>query len=645
MPNLPNRIFSASIIIALFAVCILAYYPGLSGSFLLDDFANLDKLGIFNGVRNFDTFIKFVGNGIGGPTGRPLSLLSFLLNGNNWPTDPFPFKVTNVVLHSLNGFLLFLLCRLLFLSFNLEPQQAFVAALIATSFWLLHPFFVSTVLYVVQRMAMLSAFFSIAGLWLYCKGRLLVADNSRRGYVYMSLALGLGTLLAILSKENGVLLPLLAACVELCVFKHPNSIVKPLNRYWVWIFLLLPSLGVLAILIHDINPYTFTHPFGNRNFNLPERLLTESRIVTGYLYDLLIPKMSYPGLLFENIEVSRSILQPVQTAFCVLFILALFAAALGLRKRFPFFALAALFFLAGHVLESTSLGLELYFEHRNYLPAIFLFMPAGYFFVTQKNQLIKAIIVVILAVCPIFTYQLSTLWGNELALSLFWAKQNPTSSRAQRTAALTLENKGNGLAALQLLSQAKMNIPESLDLHWHWLMLKCTLQEVSADDFTELKRVSKDIPFNSYHFNMLKATIDTMLAPSCKGLNSDNALELLDILETNPGTLSNHGLLFQPHHLKGQVFAVTHRPKEALTEYKTVLNLTQNVEHGLVQVGVLATNSYFQEALEHLDDVEKVLSGQAKPTQTLFKTKLDYKAEIARIRQNLLDDIKSQQNK
>ncbi len=638
-------LYGLTTFILITTVCLLVYCPGLQGGFLFDDFGNLDKLGDYNGVRNIDTFIKFVGNGIAGPTGRPLSLLSFLLNGNNWPTDPFPFKLTNVVLHGLSGFFLFLLCRLLFLSFNLKPQQAFVAALIATSFWLLHPFFVSTVLYVVQRMAMLSAFFSIAGLWLYCKGRLLITDNNRRGYDYMSLALGLGALLAILSKENGILLPLLAACVELCVFKHPNSIVKPLNRYWVWIFLVLPSLGVLAVLIHDINPYTFTHPFGNRNFNLPERLLTESRIVTGYLYNLLIPKMSYPGLLFENIEVSRSLFQPIQTVFCVLFITALFSSAWFLRNRFPFFAMAVLFFLAGHVLESTSLGLELYFEHRNYLPAIFLFMPAGYFFVTQKNQLIKAIIVIILAVCPLFTYQLSTLWGNELALSLFWAKQNPTSSRAQRTAALTLENKGNGLAALQLLGQAKINIPESLDLHWHWLMLKCTLQDVAADDFGEIKRVSKDIPFNPYHYNMLKATIDTMLNQSCIGLNSGNALELLDILETNPGILSDHGLLFQPHHLKGQVFAVTHRSKEALTEYKTVLNLTQNVEHGLVQVGVLATNGYFQEALEHLNDVEKVLNGQAKSTQTLFKTKLDYQAEIARLKQNLLDDIKAQQIK
>lgn len=626
------------IVYTTFFICI--YSPGFQGSFLLDDFANLDKIGKYNGVRNLDTFIKFVGNGIAGPTGRPLSLLSFLLNGTNWPTDPYPFKVTNVILHGLNGFFLFLLSRLLFLSFNLKPQQAFTAALIATSFWLLHPFMVSTVLYVVQRMAMLSAFFSIAGLWLYCKGRLELSNNSRKAYIYMSLGIGLGTLLAILSKENGILLPLLAICIEVCIFKHPNNRAQQLNQYWTWLFLVLPSIGIVALLIRDINPYTFTHPFGNRNFNLPERLLTESRIVTEYLYYLIIPRLSYPGILNENIVISKSLLNPQQTFFCVILISSLLVSTIKLRKRWPFVSLAILFFFAGHVLESTTLGLELYFEHRNYLPAIFLFLPAGYFFVTLKNRLTNGFIIAFLVICPIFTYQLSTLWGNELALTLFWAKQNPSSSRAQRTAALTLENHGNSQAALQLITQAKKNIPENLDLHWHWLILKCQLDGASSEEFSEIKQVSQQLPFNAYHFNILQATISTITS-NCIGLNSNHAMELLDILMINPGVIADQRLLFQPHHLKGQIFASNHQPKEALAEYTTVLNLTQNVEHGLVQVGILATNGYYAEALQHLEDIEKILAAQPKQSPTIFNTKLDYPAEIARIKQNLLSAIHS----
>jgi tetratricopeptide (TPR) repeat protein len=489
-------------------------------------------------------------------------------------------------------------------------------------------------------MAMLSAFFSIVGLWLYCKGRLLLAENSRRSYIVMSLALGMGTLLAILSKENGILLPLLAACVELCIFSHPKSIAKPLNRYWSWLFLALPSMMVFVYLIHLVNPYNFTHPFGNLDFNLPERLLTESRIVTGYLYSLLIPKMTYPGLLYENIEISRNFWQPPQTAFCVILVVALPFAAFYLRKRFPFFALSMLFFFAGHILESTTIPLELYFEHRNYLPAIFLFMPAGYFFVTQQSRLIKGVIITILAICPVFTYQLSSLWGNEMALAQFWAHQNPMSSRAQLSAALTLENKGYQPSALSLLNNAKVTIPDSLDLHWYWLKLKCRLQGVSHEEFNEIKRLTNEITFKIHQYNMLDATINSMLSPECKGLNSDNALELLDALLTNPGLLNDQRRLFQPHHLKGLVYARTNRPKQAVAEYKKVLSMTQNIDHGMVQVSVLASNGFYPEALEHLNAVEKILVQQPKQTNTLFNTKLNYQVEINRIRQNILNDIK-----
>lgn len=643
--NLKNYVFFSftrlpiAIFILVQAICIFTYWPGLSGGFLFDDIVNLKQLGDFNGVRNFETFVLFVNNGIGGPTGRPISLLSFLLNGSTWPTDPYPFKLTNLLLHCLTGILLYLLCRLILLSLKLEQKKAAIAALIATSFWLLHPFFVSTVLYVVQRMAMLSAFFSIVGLWLYCKGRMGIPENPRKAYLTMSLGLVFGSLLAVLSKENGILLPLLAGCLELCIFSHQNSIAKPLNKYWAQIFLILPSILVSGYLVYKINPFYFSHPFASRNFNLPERLLTESRILIGYLYSILLPKLSYPGLFYENIEVSKNFFQPISTLFCTLLIIALLGLAFFFRKRQPLFSLAILFFFTGHLLESTTIPLELYFEHRNYLPAIFLILPASYYFVAHSNRLVNGLIICLLLINPIFTYFLSNLWGNQLSLEMYWAQQNPTSSRAQLSAALALDKQGNQLAALALLNQAKTNIPDSLDLHWYWLKLKCRLQGVTVDEFSQIKQSTSKIPFKVHQYNMLRATISTLLNSECKGLSSENALELLDILLTNPVLQSDQRRLFQPHHLKGLVYANTNRPKEALSEYSIVLNLTHNIEHGLVQVGVLGSHGYYREALEHLNSVEMTLKARPDISAGYFKTKPDYQAEISRIRFTLLDDI------
>ena len=49
--------------------------------------------------------------------------------------------------------------------------------------------------------------------------------------------------------------------------------------------------------------------------------------------------------------------------------------ALAKRRQLPLFSFSVLFFYASHLLESTVINLELYFEHRNYIAAAFLFLP------------------------------------------------------------------------------------------------------------------------------------------------------------------------------------------------------------------------------------------------------------------------------
>ena len=97
-----SAVFYAAAIL-LSAATVFAYWPGLYGPFLFDDFGSLSELGDLGGVRDWVTFKAFVFGGNAGPTGRPLALLTFLIDGNNWPTDPWPFKRTNLAIHLLNG--------------------------------------------------------------------------------------------------------------------------------------------------------------------------------------------------------------------------------------------------------------------------------------------------------------------------------------------------------------------------------------------------------------------------------------------------------------------------------------------------------------------------------------------------------------
>src|SRR6185369_4769326 len=127
--------------------------PGLRGGFLFDDFANLPALGAFGPIDNVATFLYYITSGSADPTGRPLALLSFLIDARNWPADPAPFKRTNLLLHLLNGALLGWLLLRLGKALALDATRATIAAVFGSALWLLHPLLVSTVLYIVQREA------------------------------------------------------------------------------------------------------------------------------------------------------------------------------------------------------------------------------------------------------------------------------------------------------------------------------------------------------------------------------------------------------------------------------------------------------------------------------------------------------------
>ena len=256
------------------------YWQGLKGGFIFDDFVNLQELGTYGTIDSWDKFRAFVTNGFSGPTGRPLSLASFLIDDNTWPTQAPIFKYTNIMIHLLNGVLLCWAVLLLLRNYNYKEQQAVWIALIASGIWLLHPYFISTTLYVVQRMAQLATLFTLIGIIGYLKARLLLAYKPFQAYIYMAISIGLCTILATYSKENGALLPLLILVLEFC---NPNKSNKPI---WQWrvLCLWLPSCVVLYLVFRELNFSENLWP--NRNFNQVERLYSETRIMTEYLYHL-----------------------------------------------------------------------------------------------------------------------------------------------------------------------------------------------------------------------------------------------------------------------------------------------------------------------------------------------------------------------
>ena len=631
--NSKHAILVSLSLLCLIGLVMLAYWNGLYGPFLFDDFANINALGKVGGVHNLETFKLFVFGNKSGPTGRPIAMLSFLLNDNAWPSSPFSFKYTNLLLHLLNGMMLLWIISLLIPS-STDSSTKYWLAIFTAAIWLLHPLNVSTVLYPVQRMAILATTFVLAGILVHIIGRKLTETSEYKGYLLQTSGLAIFTALAALSKENGALLPILILVLELTILPRRNNKTYSI---WVAVFLIIPTIILLAYLLKGVTPSILFAESLRRPFTMWERLLTQSRVLLDYLYYWFIPHINSPGLLTQDFPLSKSLTNPVMTLPAVLIIISLPITAMIYKRRFPVMSLAVLFYFTGHLVESTVIQLELYFEHRNYLPGVFLSLPIA---VAVGNKIKSkpaavALTILIISILSLLTWQRATIWSDEQILADQWARIHPYSQRAQRHAALTAERHGNPLKALSLLQEAKHRMPGNVTLHLHWMTINCRYSTVSDDLQNETLKLLENGFYSFRNSQMLTSVLEFIATPECKGIDSQFALQAIEALSRNKVAKQEAGARHQLAHNKGLIYLSLQEYDKALLAFQNALKIQPRIETGFYQISLLATHQQYDKSLQHVDDVKQMIT--TPPKNTLGG--IDYTNEIKILEETIRQDM------
>lgn len=346
-----------------------AYWVGLHGPFILDDANNLGPVAEW--LQGSNTWRHALFSNSSGLYGRPLSMASFMLSGELGGYTPYSFKLGNLVLHLLCGWCGYQVLRRALAHDPRLGKHADLTAALLTALWLLHPLNVSTVLYAVQRMAQLSALFVLAALWAYLAARNAMAhEQPRRALCGLFVLFPLLVLVGLLGKENAAVAPALCLVLELAYLTRVPSGNRILSAFY-GVFLALPALLASALLLR---PSLLLASYAGRDFTLPQRLLSEGRALMDYVSALLLPRGPSMGVYTDDFVTSTGLMSPPTTFFALLALTAITVLAISLRKRAPSVFAGWLFFLVAHAMESSILPLELYFEHRNYLPAFGLLL-------------------------------------------------------------------------------------------------------------------------------------------------------------------------------------------------------------------------------------------------------------------------------
>lgn len=422
------------------------YWPGLSGGFLFDDTINItENPKVLIQGMSWQELQRAAFSFGGGGLSRPISMLSLGVNHALTGLDPFYFKLTNLVIHLLCGVGLWLLTRLLLSAYrirhqpNLTDNEIEWIAVAASAVWLLHPFNLTSVLYIVQRMTSLAALFTIVGLVLYSWGRLRQLRGQSGAVPIAAGVLACGALGA-LSKENGILLPLLVLVTEWIIFgfQAPTTSIRRFVIGFIIATAIIPGLLAFGYLITNFDRILGDYKF--REFTLSERLLTQARVLWFYIHMILLPNPTRMGLYHDDIALSKGWLEPFTTLPALAGIVTLLLSVIMLRRRAPLLVFGLLFFVAGHVLESTVLSLEIAHEHRNYLPAYGLLLTCIYYLghrtVRERFSLYPQIaLIVCLGLLLTFgTAIRASYWANDVDMALVEVRHHPKSARTNMQA-------------------------------------------------------------------------------------------------------------------------------------------------------------------------------------------------------------------
>lgn len=577
-----------------------AYQPALSGAFLLDDVANLGDLAA---IDDAGSALHFVLSGTAGPIGRPLALASFLPQADEWERGARAFLIINVVIHLVNALLVGAFLYLLSRARDVGVSESRYVALSAMALWLCMPLLASSTLMVVQRMTTMSAMFVLLGLNGYLIARGSIERNGNKALSGMSVALIIATAMAVLTKESGILLPVLILVVEMTLLSAPKCLSGVTWRVWSTLFLVVPA-AVIVTYVATRLPYSESLVL-RRDFSGWERLLTQARVLWEYLANGFIPRPGQYGPFHDAYPVSRTLLDPATLAAVAGWLVAL-VLALALRRKYPLPAFALLWFVGGHLLESTTIPLELYFEHRNYVPMVGPVYALCSFAVQlpgRYGKVARSALPVYILINLLFLISLTSLWGKPAAAAAYWHSQSPGSVRAATELAnwqLATDGPGATLATLRRIAAER---PKYAYVRVPVLTLSCITQPEQdwAGEAAELSGLLRNVEFSFTPATMLSQLLTTITRRPCQGVDSDTVRMLAQSLVQNPRYQRVDLYQVRHHQLMARIARHSGDIDGTLRHLHQAIEYQPDTDLNMMVVTTLVSDNQFKQARKFIE--------------------------------------------
>ncbi len=465
---------SATIATLLSVATFIFYYPSLHYGFVFDDLPTITE---YFHVRVFDPIGQFFSNS------RWISRLLNQWTYKHWQTDPFGYRIINLMIFIATGLMIFFILVKAFSMLkknNFLNKYAYLLATIVSGLFLLHPTQTQTATYVTQmRLEGLMAFFVFAILLSFT-----YAAHASKQSVRIALY-SVTTILMIFAagtKEIVIVAPVLVLLFDWFLLAEGDwSVFK--KRLIIHGILLMAMLGTLSKLGYTPTPKTIstmvTTPLRNNRGNTVTESPTERITAVPYFISQFKVLVHYMTIFINPFQLSFDYETRLATGFFksdvivpLLLLLMLFFACgylLYYDISNPIVFGTAWFFAAMLPRASIFPTTELICDYKTFLPSFGILFVMGigivhllvwaWGFVTwhQKKETQVATVAMLFIMLGLATASRNVVWTSELT---FWkdvTTKAPARSRGYNNYAIALWESGDSDGAIA-------NYKKALDL-------------------------------------------------------------------------------------------------------------------------------------------------------------------------------------
>lgn len=247
---------------------------------------------------------------------RPILSLSYMLDYFIWRMNAFGYRLTNILIHYANGFLVFLIV------FGIS--KSIIISLFTSTLFLVHPVQAGAVAYISGRADSLACLFIVGALVLYVASSSYGGGRRRICYPFSLLVFAM----ALMTKEVAVLFPLLLLLYDATYAK--KGLIRAPRKYLARYAPFLMILAVYIILRCTVLNFAPQMPLLVDPSAMASNFLTMANTVMTYVSILILPT----NLSLDNdITHMKSVHDPGGGLLVIGFASLIFLVLMMLRRR------------------------------------------------------------------------------------------------------------------------------------------------------------------------------------------------------------------------------------------------------------------------------------------------------------------------